>query len=65
VYAVLGKRRATILKEGMKENTEIFSIQTLLPVVESFGFPEQLLKQTSGSASAQLVSQPLLPFNYI
>lgn len=55
VYAVLSKRRATIVKEGMKEGTPIFSIQAKLPVVESFGFSEQLMKQTSGAASAQLV----------
>lgn len=56
VYAVLSKRRARIVKEGMKEGTPIFSIQAKLPVVESFGFSEQMLKQTSGAASAQLVT---------
>jgi len=55
VYAVLSKRRAKIVKEGMKEGTPIFSIQAKLPVVESFGFSDQLLKQTSGAANAQLI----------
>jgi ribosome assembly protein 1 len=39
----------------MKEGTPIFSIQAKLPVVESFGFSDQLMKQTSGAASAQLL----------
>eukprot|EP00741_Cyanophora_paradoxa_P003419 tig00000704_g3322.t1 len=54
VYAVLSKRRARILKEDMKEGTPIFTVEALLPVVESFGFVDDLRKKTSGAASAQL-----------
>lgn len=51
---VLGKRRAKIQEEDIKE-TGIVSIKALLPVIESFGFAEEILKQTSGAASSQLI----------
>lgn len=54
VFTVLGRRRAKILDEEIKENT-IFSISALLPVAESFGLSVELLKHTSGSASSQLM----------
>jgi ribosome assembly protein 1 len=55
MFGVLGRRRAKILKEEQKEGTSIFSIEALLPVVESFGLSVELLTETSGSASTQLV----------
>jgi len=39
----------------MKEGTYIYSISALLPVVESFGLSEEILTQTSGAASTQLL----------
>ncbi|EGC38317.1 hypothetical protein DICPUDRAFT_149015 [Dictyostelium purpureum] len=54
MYSVLGSRRAQIQKEGVKEGTQIFCIQARLPVVESFGFSEQIMIKTSGAASTQL-----------
>jgi len=42
-YAVLLKRRAKIVCEEMKEGTDIFYIQALLPVIESFGFADSTL----------------------
>ena len=40
----------------MREGTQTFEISALLPVVESFGFADDLRKQTSGAAtSPQLV----------
>ena len=55
VYAVLGKREGRVLNEDMKEGTDIFNITSVLPVVESFGFSEEIRKKTSGLASPQLV----------
>jgi len=55
MFGVLGRRRAKILKEEQKEGTSIFSIEALLPVVESFGLSVELLTETSGSASTQLI----------
>eukprot|EP00002_Diphylleia_rotans_P036304 TRINITY_DN7986_c0_g1_i2.p1 TRINITY_DN7986_c0_g1~~TRINITY_DN7986_c0_g1_i2.p1 ORF type:complete len:940 (+),score=201.95 TRINITY_DN7986_c0_g1_i2:50-2869(+) len=42
VYAVLSKRRGRVTKEEMKEGTNVFVIDALLPAVESFGFVEGL-----------------------
>ncbi|KAF9978404.1 Cytoplasmic GTPase/eEF2-like protein (ribosomal biogenesis) [Actinomortierella ambigua] len=55
VYAVIARRKGKILHEEMKEGTPFFSIQALLPVVESFGFADDIRKRTSGAASPQLI----------
>ncbi|KAG5641547.1 hypothetical protein DXG03_004793 [Asterophora parasitica] len=55
VYAVVAKRRGRIVAEEMKEGTTFFNVTALLPVVESFGFADDIRKRTSGAASPQLV----------
>jgi len=55
VYAVISKRKGRILSEEMRDNTTFFTIKSLIPVVESFGFSEDLWKKTSGSATPQLL----------
>lgn len=40
VYAVVARRRGRIVAEEMKEGTSFFSIKSMLPVVESFGFAD-------------------------
>jgi hypothetical protein len=40
VYGVVAKRRGRIVSEEMKEGTAFFTITSLLPVVESFGFAD-------------------------
>ncbi|KAF9925090.1 Cytoplasmic GTPase/eEF2-like protein (ribosomal biogenesis) [Linnemannia zychae] len=55
VYAVIARRKGKILHEEMKEGTPFFSIQAMLPVVESFGFSDDIRKRTSGAASPQLI----------
>jgi len=54
MYAVISKRRGRVIGEDMKEGTEIFIVNALLPVTESFGFTDFLRKQTSGAASPQI-----------
>ncbi|XP_074650773.1 elongation factor-like GTPase 1 [Tubulanus polymorphus] len=54
LYAVLGKRNGKVLHEDMKEGSNLFEIEAILPVVESFGFTEEFRKKTSGLASPQL-----------
>ena len=54
LYAVLGKRNGRVLSEDLKEGTSVFNITATLPVVESFGFAEEIRKRTSGLASPQL-----------
>lgn len=55
VYVVVAKRRGKIVAEEMKEGTSFFNVTALLPVVESFGFSDDIRKRTSGAASPQLI----------
>lgn len=55
VYAVVQKRGGSIISEEMKEGTPFFTIEARIPVVEAFGFSEDIRKRTSGAASPQLV----------
>ncbi|KAG9235230.1 P-loop containing nucleoside triphosphate hydrolase protein [Amylocarpus encephaloides] len=57
VYDVLTRRRGRILSEALKEGTPFYTIVSLLPVAESFGFSDEIRKRTSGAASPQLVFQ--------
>ncbi|KAL8839891.1 MAG: hypothetical protein Q9170_001571 [Blastenia crenularia] len=57
VYGVITRRRGRIISESMKEGTPFFTIVSVLPVAESFGFSEEIRKRTSGAASPQLVFQ--------
>jgi ribosome assembly protein 1 len=54
MYAVLGKRGGRVLEEDMREGSSTFLVTAALPVVESFGFSEDIRKRTSGLASPQL-----------
>ncbi|KAG1310188.1 hypothetical protein G6F64_004743 [Rhizopus arrhizus] len=55
VYAVISRRKGRIVSEDLKDGTHFWQIHALLPVVESFGFPDEIRKRTSGAASPQLV----------
>ncbi|EGN98032.1 hypothetical protein SERLA73DRAFT_169116 [Serpula lacrymans var. lacrymans S7.3] len=55
VYGVVARRRGRIVAEEMKEGTTFFNVSALLPVVESFGFADDIRKRTSGAASPQLI----------
>ncbi|ANZ73217.1 BA75_01060T0 [Komagataella pastoris] len=55
VYAVVQQRRGRIVSEEMKEGTSFFTIKAQVPLVEAFGFSEDMRKKTSGAASPQLV----------
>ncbi|XP_021362732.1 elongation factor-like GTPase 1 isoform X2 [Mizuhopecten yessoensis] len=55
LYGVLGKRNGSILEGDMTEGSQTFNVVATLPVVESFGFAENIRKKTSGLASPQLV----------
>jgi ribosome assembly protein 1 len=54
VYGVITRRRGRILSEAMNEGTPFFTITSVLPVAESFGFSDEIRKRTSGGASPQL-----------
>ena len=55
VYAVLGRRRARILREELKEGSGLFVVMAHLPVESSFGFADELRRKSSGSAAASLM----------
>lgn len=55
MYDVLTRRRGRVLSEAMNEGTPFFTIQSLLPVAESFGFADDMRKRTSGAAQPQLI----------
>lgn len=55
VYAVVQKRGGSIISEELKEGTPFFTITARIPVVEAFGFTEEIRKRTSGAASPQLI----------
>nr|GEV50737.1 elongation factor-like GTPase 1 [Tanacetum cinerariifolium] len=54
-YAVLGRRRAKILKEEMQEGSALLVVHAYVPVVESFGFADDLRISTAAACSALLV----------
>lgn len=49
---VLSKRRGVVNKEDIIDGTSLFILSAHLPVSESFGFGQELLRKTSGSATA-------------
>ncbi|CAK9250496.1 unnamed protein product [Sphagnum jensenii] len=52
LYGVLSKRRGEVTKEDIIDGTSLFLLSTTLPVSESFGFAQELLRKTSGNATA-------------
>jgi len=48
VYAVLGKRRAQVLDEGLRDGTSLFYIRSYLPLADSFGLAHDLRSAASG-----------------
>ncbi len=55
VYDVLTRRRGRVLSEAMNEGTPFFTIQSVIPAAESFGFADEMRKRTSGAAQPQLI----------
>ncbi|KAK9775640.1 putative Elongation factor Tu GTP binding domain-containing protein [Seiridium cardinale] len=55
VYDVLTRRRGRVTAEAMNEGTPFFTISSVLPVAESFGFADDMRKRTSGAAQPQLI----------
>lgn len=55
VYVVVQKRGGAITSEELKEGTPFFTVGARIPVIEAFGFSEEIRKRTSGAASPQLV----------
>lgn len=54
MYAVLGRRHGRILHSDLQQGSAIFTVNAVLPVIESFNFANEIRKQTSGKAVPQL-----------
>ncbi len=55
VYSVLNKRRGQVLSEEQRIGTPMFTVKAYLPVMESFGFNDDLRQATGGQAFPQSV----------
>ncbi|TGZ83212.1 ribosome biogenesis protein [Ascodesmis nigricans] len=55
VHELISQRRGKTVSEEQEEGTPFWTIKALLPVVESFGFADEIRKRTSGAASPQLI----------
>lgn len=56
LYGVIHRRRGVIKSEDVIEGTSLFLISAELPVSESFGFGQELLKKTSGRGTTPQMS---------
>jgi len=54
MYAVIGRRSGRVISDELREGSSVFNVTAVLPVVESFGFADEIRKRTSGLASPQL-----------
>jgi len=54
MYAVIGRRSGRVVSDELREGSSLFNVTAVLPVVESFGFADEIRKRTSGLASPQL-----------
>lgn len=50
VYGVINKCRGRVIKEEVQEGTNNFIIDTLIPVVESFTFLDEIRRKSCGIA---------------
>jgi len=55
IYSCLAQRRGGVMEEVAKFGTPLCMLKGWLPVLESFGFTEELREATSGRAFPQLV----------
>jgi elongation factor 2 len=55
IYGVLNRRRGHVFSEEQRIGTPLYSLKAYLPVMESFGFTEDLRSHTAGQAFPQCV----------
>ncbi|KAJ2778792.1 Cytoplasmic GTPase/eEF2-like protein (ribosomal biogenesis) [Coemansia javaensis] len=63
VYAVINRRHGRILSEEMREGTPYFMIEAAVPIIESFGFADEIRKRTSGAAIPLLIFRGFEPLD--
>ncbi len=52
---MLGRRRARIMSEEMREGADVFAVHSFLPAEASFGLMTEMRQRSSGGASASLL----------
>jgi hypothetical protein len=52
LYAILSRRRGSVISDTMVEGTDLISIDAILPQSESFGLAPELLQKSSGEVTA-------------
>ncbi|CAD7704026.1 unnamed protein product [Ostreobium quekettii] len=55
VYAVLSRRRGTILRDELRGGSDVFIVHAYLPAEASFGFVDELRKKSRGGATASMM----------
>ncbi|EGF97187.1 uncharacterized protein MELLADRAFT_31551, partial [Melampsora larici-populina 98AG31] len=55
VYAVVSGRKGAIISEDIEYGTTFYSPKAKLPIIESFGFDDELMSKTSGIALLQSI----------
>ena len=55
VMAVINRRGGKCLDQDVQVGTNLFLLETCIPVVESLGFSDEIRKKTSGLAQPQLI----------
>ncbi|KAM3419889.1 hypothetical protein BST61_g3212 [Cercospora zeina] len=55
LYTVLARRRGHVLSDAPIPGTPLYSVQGLIPVIDSFGFETDLRIHTQGQATVSLV----------
>jgi len=55
IYSVMNRRRGQIIEEMQRPGTPLCTVKAYLPVMESFGFTEDLRSNTGGQAFPQCV----------
>ncbi|KAJ2455436.1 Cytoplasmic GTPase/eEF2-like protein (ribosomal biogenesis) [Coemansia sp. RSA 2336] len=63
VYGVINRRRGRIISEELREGTPYFMIKAAIPIVESFGFADEIRKRSSGAAVPLLIFRGFEPLD--
>ena len=54
IYSVIHKRRGRMVSEELLPETDVFTVKVLVPVVESFGFAEEIRERGEGITDPQM-----------
>eukprot|EP01022_Parablepharisma_sp_SALTPOND_P021377 TRINITY_DN41897_c9_g1_i1.p1 TRINITY_DN41897_c9_g1~~TRINITY_DN41897_c9_g1_i1.p1 ORF type:complete len:1052 (-),score=124.97 TRINITY_DN41897_c9_g1_i1:19009-22164(-) len=54
IYSVIHKRRGRVVSEELLPETDVFTVRVLIPVMESFGFAEEIRERGEGITDPQM-----------